>query len=1004
MIGRVWKKYMNHILIILTGSMLLLLIFSNGVVFRTTATEGELTENSSEATTEEGDVLINPGSTEGAGAAEGGAEEGAGGEAGQSDVIGDTDVIGGNVGDNTDSSSDGTGAAGEGTGTEGGTGQNGTSQAGEGTGKNEAGEGENGEGTGDGTGTSEEVEGTGEDGEPVEGEEGEEGEEEDLECTCTSLCTAEQFDETCPLCAKNFTHCKYVEPEEEKECTCDKKCEDGEIDLTCEVCAEDPSLCEAEPIDYAAIIHYSHEGENKKAKFLTLAEALNGAKEVADAVHSDGDSNYVPEIEIQNELSISSPIAVENNCNFIIDLKGYRINLETGAYLDFDKSNVTLKDSTAAAINYGGDNTRPGGFSGDNGKLFSGSGSITFNSGYYGISSGTVLSGFSDIVVHDAFLINSSGSLTDTDSKIVVNNGFFVYDSIFGGNEGAVQCPESMILGEMALSIGGYEVRGYGLSTALFKVTVKLMSDVEYYYSNFAESFAAAENLSKTNDGAIAVITINDPVITNVAISQTYTLTGNPEGYAANVQINNINFVRGGAAEALFDGTMFAVAGGQLILNDCSVNGYISESQVAVSSMFTVDSGAALNLVGSTDVGTRLSGNVALLGATASDPAAGVYVKGGGVLRVSGYVVIYNNICYSETANADGGIDTARTNRNLYLDNNAAICVEGTLLRTETFLIGVTMAGDSIDEEESVGYLSTDYYNTLVAAGIEIMDLSSFFMDTSAAYSMEYDFSTNTITWTRGGGLLPEAGVLRLEYILLFIGLIGFIFRAIQSANEERKEIVRYITMISAVCLLTGTFVGGYHVYTERQIIARNNQVVDTLTNSTEGGIIDGVGQEFKKAVKGEDSVAISDDSNVIAEQPVSTEKSIVPIDGRDYIGIIQVEPLGIKLPVLSTYTDADMKTTPCVYAGSRENENLVIVGHNYDSQFGNFNLLNKDEPVTATLTLVDGSKYTYTSKKYENLNPDQIDEMLSGDWDLTLFTCNYSGEKRITIRFDLVR
>ena len=78
------------------------------------------------------------------------------------------------------------------------------------------------------------------------------------------------------------------------------------------------------------------------------------------------------------------------------------------------------------------------------------------------------------------------------------------------------------------------------------------------------------------------------------------------------------------------------------------------------------------------------------------------------------------------------------------------------------------------------------------------MDLSSFYLDTSAAYFMEYDFGDNTIKWSRGGALLPEAGVLRVEYILLFIGLIGFIFRAVEAANNERKEIVRYITIMSS--------------------------------------------------------------------------------------------------------------------------------------------------------------------------------------------------------------
>ncbi len=89
------------------------------------------------------------------------------------------------------------------------------------------------------------------------------------------------------------------------------------------------------------------------------------------------------------------------------------------------------------------------------------------------------------------------------------------------------------------------------------------------------------------------------------------------------------------------------------------------------------------------------------------------------------------------------------------------------------------MAAEEINTDAVVGALGTDYYNNLSAAGINVMDLTSFYMDTSAAYFLVYDFGTNTIKWSRGGALLPEAGVFRLEYILLFIGLIGFIFRAL---------------------------------------------------------------------------------------------------------------------------------------------------------------------------------------------------------------------------------
>ena len=51
-------------------------------------------------------------------------------------------------------------------------------------------------------------------------------------CTCEALCTEEAVDETCPVCAENYTLCAYVAPDDEKEpvsCTATEGCtlEDG---------------------------------------------------------------------------------------------------------------------------------------------------------------------------------------------------------------------------------------------------------------------------------------------------------------------------------------------------------------------------------------------------------------------------------------------------------------------------------------------------------------------------------------------------------------------------------------------------------------------------------------------------------------------------------------------------------------------------------------------------------------------------------------------------------
>ena len=51
----------------------------------------------------------------------------------------------------------------------------------------------------------------------------------------------------------------------------------------------------------------------------------------------------------------------------------------------------------------------------------------------------------------------------------------------------------------------------------------------------------------------------------------------------------------------------------------------------------------------------------------------------------------------------------------------------------------------------------------------------------------------------------------------------------------------------------------------------------------------------------------------------------------------------------------------------------------------------------------MDGNVFNYEVVAKETLMPTAIEEMASGDWALTLFTCTVGGSYRVTIRCDLV-
>ena len=122
-----------------------------------------------------------------------------------------------------------------------------------------------------------------------------------------------------------------------------------------------------------------------------------------------------------------------------------------------------------------------------------------------------------------------------------------------------------------------------------------------------------------------------------------------------------------------------------------------------------------------------------------------------------------------------------------------------------------------------------------------------------------------------------------------------------------------------------------------------------------------------------------------------------VEIGGGAYIGVVKIPSLGIELPVMSEWNDSNLKTAPCRYSGSAYLGDLIIAGHNYRSHFGSLKNVQTDEEVF--FTDVDGNVFRYTVAEIETVSGSDVERMQAGDWDLTLFTCTYGGQSRVTVR-----
>ena len=122
-----------------------------------------------------------------------------------------------------------------------------------------------------------------------------------------------------------------------------------------------------------------------------------------------------------------------------------------------------------------------------------------------------------------------------------------------------------------------------------------------------------------------------------------------------------------------------------------------------------------------------------------------------------------------------------------------------------------------------------------------------------------------------------------------------------------------------------------------------------------------------------------------------------ITADGNAYIGTLEIEPLDLVLPVMSSWDYGKLKTAPCRYSGSAYTDDLVICAHNYARHFSGIKGLHAGGKVR--FTDVRGNEFLYEIADAEILEPAEVEGMVSGDWDLTLFTCTTGGQTRFALR-----
>lgn len=774
--------------------------------------------------------------------------------------------------------------------------------------------------------------------------------------------------------------------------------------------SEEPEPETEQPED--ATPEYVEKTVSDYVEFYSLQAAFEAVDETQAVINENSPKSFELKITLVENIAMSESFYNTENASVTLDLNGHQIVLSENATMDFGSGNIVLTDIQYNNITEGQEAVL-GGIISDGDTVFVTNGDIEFDNGYYENSkeNGVLVSHANDITFNKGYFLTNSGSIIAEAQNVSVTGGFFIYD-VWDGFcvNGIVTCANEQALIKGQILVGETEMTGYMLGNPFYKVT---SDEITTYHADFGDAWDMASLISARNAGETAIIELINDEVQGILISRSYVLK---DGFDAEGNLVSPSIALSGITmkRAIgYKGNFITVMSGALLLNKCYLDGSMTfeteeeyeEERNKPDAEKAKSNSSILSVMGQGELilqNSSVKYNYAQPENGSTDPCAGVSMTENAMLYLNGIVQISDNYRYIEAASEQGEEISPIGACNLYEASDGQVCILGALRDVENKSnINVYHGNGVIPGLTTMGVADAEYVRSLNAGlgeGQEINfseTMEMFHSDEYSSLYLVYKSSNHSFYWDKETYYLPEAGVNRIEYLLLLMGLLLFIIITVP-AVKEKTELSIIIGICGVTLVIMGSVVGVFHMTHESNISTETQFIISDIESRVDYSGIH------------ETSVNTSKLDATYSTESTETVDNIgklgLPNDGRNYFGIIEIPELNLKLPVLSEYTDANMKTTPCVYAGSISENNLVIVGHNYDSQLAILNDLEADAKVNIKLTLLDGSTYTYTSFAMESLNPDQVDEMISGKWDLTVFTCSYSGENRIAMRCNMDR
>jgi sortase A len=207
------------------------------------------------------------------------------------------------------------------------------------------------------------------------------------------------------------------------------------------------------------------------------------------------------------------------------------------------------------------------------------------------------------------------------------------------------------------------------------------------------------------------------------------------------------------------------------------------------------------------------------------------------------------------------------------------------------------------------------------------------------------------------------------------------------------KKTAKIMIILGCCCIVAAAAFYTYNRWVSSRAAAASAELTGTLSALIEAS------ENPAPDDGGTDPLLVEPDGAAVPASADASEEPTVNVNGYDISGILSLPTLDIDLAVISEWSYPNLKVSACRYSGTPSGQ-LVILAHNYKQHFGRIGELQLQDSVI--FTDPNGTEYNYEVTGIEIKGKNELPDIVSGDWDLTLFTCTYGGENRVVVRCKL--